>query len=882
MALSFLERVVGFCVRRPWTVLILSLILTLLAGYATVTRFAINTDTARLISSEVAWRRNETLLEKAFPQRADLIVAVIDGTTPEIADEAAERLASALPTDGGVIRSVRRPDAGPFFDRNGLLFLSVDEVTRTTEQLVQQQGFLGPLAADPSLRGVLGAITLGLRGVQAGEARLDDLAGPANALAGTIEQVNEGKPARLSWQRLLSGEEAAKDPKVERRFVLIQPVLDYGALQPAARATELVRRTVSELGLTRDQGVRVRLTGPAPLADEEFGTLAENAELNHAVTLVLIGLILFAALRSGRVILAVLVTLFIGLIVTAGLGLVVVGQFNLISVAFFALFVGLGVDFGIQFAVRYRAERYERPDDLPGSVVAASRGVGWPLTLAAVSLLAGFFSFLPTEFRGVSELGLIAGMGMIIAYVATLTVLPALIVLLKPPGEKAEVGMSALAVVDHWILNHRTLVNVATALVVLAGMPFLLKLPFDSNPMNLRSQQVESVATFLDLTRNPDTAPNTADVLAPSLAEAEPLAQRLAALPEVARVVWLKTFIPEDQEEKLAIIQDAAGLLSAVLTPVQVKRPPTDAETLAAIKAASTALTQAASRAEGAQAAPARRLAAALDALAASSPERRETAERAVTVDLKRLLERLRLLMSAAPITQENLPPEIVSGWVSSDGRARLEVFPKGNANDNEVLNRFSAAVRTVAPDATGAPIVITESGHTVTRAFLEAGLFALLAISAILYVALRNLRDVVLTLGPLVLAAIMTLQAAYLLGMPLNFANIIALPLIFAVGVAFHIYYIIAWREGVADMLASSLTRAIFFSAITTGVAFGSLCVSSHPGTASMGKLLALSLFFTLLAAFIIVPAFLGPPREAKHADDLGAEPVPAGQKSE
>jgi uncharacterized protein len=132
----------------------------------------------------------------------------------------------------------------------------------------------------------------------------------------------------------------------------------------------------------------------------------------------------------------------------------------------------------------------------------------------------------------------------------------------------------------------------------------------------------------------------------------------------------------------------------------------------------------------------------------------------------------------------------------------------------------------------------------------------------------------VALTLGPLVLATIMTLEAAYLLGLPLNFANIIALPLMLAVGVAFHIYYIIAWRAGVADMLASSLTRAIFFSALTTGVAFGSLCFSSHPGTASMGKLLALSLFFTLLAAFVIVPAFLGPPREAHQAEAFGAEP--------
>jgi predicted RND superfamily exporter protein len=236
-------------------------------------------------------------------------------------------------------------------------------------------------------------------------------------------------------------------------------------------------------------------------------------------------------------------------------------------------------------------------------------------------------------------------------------------------------------------------------------------------------------------------------------------------------------------------------------------------------------------------------------------------------------------MMTAEPITRENLPPEIVSDWIAADGQARLEVSPKGDANDNEVLSQFADAVRTVAPNAIGGPVTLVESGRTVVRAFVMAGLFALAAIFVILWVALRRALDVVLTLGPLVLAMLMTLEAAYLVGLPLNFANIIALPLMLAVGVAFHIYYILAWRAGVTDMLASSLTRAIFFSALTTGVAFGSLFFSSHPGTASMGALLALSLVFTLLAAFIVVPAFLGPPREKAHADALGPEPAP--QKS-
>ena len=226
------------------------------------------------------------------------------------------------------------------------------------------------------------------------------------------------------------------------------------------------------------------------------------------------------------------------------------------------------------------------------------------------------------------------------------------------------------------------------------------------------------------------------------------------------------------------------------------------------------------------------------------------------------MMSEIRQALGAQRVTIDTLPKDLRGEWISPDGLARLEVTPKGDNNDRIVMTKFAEAVQKVAPNASGAPVIVSEAGQTVTRAFLQAGLYALATIFVILAVALRNPIDVALTLGPLVLAGIMSLEAADLLGMSLNFANVIALPLMFGVGVAFHIYYVIAWRKGMVDMLASSLTRAIFFSSLTTGTAFGSLFLSSHPGTASMGEFLVISLFFTLLAAFIIVPAFLGPPR--------------------
>jgi hopanoid biosynthesis associated RND transporter like protein HpnN len=856
--------IVEFAIRRPWTVVALAILLTGLGLWLTVSRFAINTDTARLISPDIDWRRAELEYDRAFPGQFEVIAAVIDATTPEQADEAAEKLVDGLKQHPKLFQRVTRPDGGPFFDKNGLLFLPREELQKTMEQLGEQQGLLAPMASDPSLRGFQRLIGTVLGGIRMGAVTLEQLTGPFNQFAETFERTLAGQKARLSWRNLLNT--GSEQPKL-RRIVLAQPVLDFTALQPGAAGVDTVRQTARELGLTPENGVKLRLTGPVPLADEEFATVSENMELNTTLTILAVVLILFMALRSPKIIVAVLATLFAGLIVTSGLGLLLVGRLNLISVAFAVLFIGLGVDFGIQFAVRYRAERHHLRD-IRQALREAARGVGFSLTLAAISLAAGFLSFLPTDFKGVSELGLIAGMGMGIAFLASVTLLPALIVVMRPGKEAAPVETRALAAVDRWIEGHRKLVLGLTALVVLAGVPALLNLSFDSNPMNLRSQKVESVATYLDLAHDPDTSPNGIDVLAQSEEAVPDLEKRLRALPEVARTVSLSSFIPEDQPEKLAIIREATTNLEPILKPRQVAPPPTDEQRVEALRTASAAL----KKVEGAATSPgeraAARLAKALEQLANATPELRSAAEAAITVDFHRLLGGLRTAMTAETITRASLPAELVQSWVGRDGRARISVTPKENTDDKAASERFVSAVHAISPDATGAPVTIARSGQTIVQAFIEAGILALIAITLILWVALRRLLDVLLALGPLVLAGIMTLEAAQLLGVSLNYANIIALPLMFGVGVAFHIYYLLAWRQGVVDVLASSLTRAIFFSALTTGVAFGSLWASSHPGTASMGELLAISLVFTLLAAFIIVPAFLGPPPQAKRTE--------------
>lgn len=858
---TWAERLVRVSVHHPWPVIVAAILMTLAGGYVTATRFAITTETDQLIASRSQWILDKEAYEEAFPQTVRPILAVIDGETPELAEAAAAKLAAALSSHPGpATKSAWRPDGGPFFDRNGLTLLPMDQLKATLAQLEQQGPVLQALSGDPTLRGLTRLIQLG-----AGQGALSENAKLVGQLDDVVARVLKGEPARLSWQTLMSGGGADQDRR--RRFLLVDPILDFDALEPASNATSQIRKAAADLGLTPDKGVRVRLTGLAPLADEEFATVREGAPLHLGLTVVAIAVILYLALKSGRIIGAVLATTLAGLVMTVGAGLLMVGRFNVISIAVAALFLGLGVDFGIQVAVRYRDERFKL-DHAGGAMLTAAEGVGWSLTLAAASLLVGFFSFLPTSFTGVSELGLITGVGMIIAFVASLTLLPALIAVIGPPGESDSVETPWLATVDHWILRHRKLVVVASSALVVAGLPFLFRLEFDANPMHLRSETTEAVSTFLDLTHDPGMTPNTISVLAPSLDAARTLAARLQALPEVQRVVTPATFVPDDQDAKLAAIRATSAELSDIMQDRPPAPAPTDAELVASLRRTAEVLRAGKPDPKGDAKPDAKAvtdsLAGHLVQLADAAPERRAAAQAALTGGLPDLLRGLRGLLQPERVMFDTLPETLRADWLTKDGRARVEITPKGDANDNAVLERFTEAVKRVTPNVVGAPVDVVESRNLIVRAFATAAVLALVGIFAILTIALRHPRDVALTLGPLVIATIMTLETAYLIGMPLNLANIIALPLMLAVGVNFHIYYMIAWRNGVADLLASSLTRAIFFSSLTTGVAFGSLWLSHHPGTASMGKLLTISLVFTLAAAFVIVPAFLGPPRES------------------
>ena len=677
-------------------------------------------------------------------------------------------------------------------------------------------------------------------------------------MSGAIDKVLKGQPAYFSWSNQF---EAGASKPPTRQFVTISPVLHFDALQPGEQAENAVRQTAVDLKLP-EQGVTVRLTGPIPIADDEFNTLRQGAVENAIITIAAVLFILWLALHSARIILAVFFSVAVGLAVTAAAGLGLVGALNPISIAFFVLFVGIGVDFGLQFSVSYRAARYEH-HGLMGSLLDTAAINGGRLVMAALTTAAGFLSFLPTAYKGVSELGEIAGMGMIIALISSLTVLPALLRMLDPPAEARPLGYAFLCPLDRFLERHRVVIVAGTVAVVLAALPLLYWLQFDFNPMNLRNPKVELVATYLDISKDPEMAGRTAEILAPSLGQANKLAKTLQALPEVARAITLSSFTPDGQDQKLAAIKEKDGQLHDDLYPARVKAPPAGAELVSSLEATATSLGALAGERQGQGAQAAKHLSEALFSLAKAGPETRQKATDVLIPPLDITLGNLRRSLNPERVTLDNLPVALVAHWQTAEGRARVSVTPKGDANDNEVLSRFVDAVLKVEPAATGEAVGIQKAGETVVSAFIEAGIWALLSIAILLWLFLRRLSDVGLTLFPLILAALA--DARNLLGHRLQAEFREHYRVACPAGPGRRLQDLLHRRlaSGPNRSLGLTLTRAVFFSGLTTVVAFGSLWMSNHPGTSSMGQLLALSLACTMAFAILFQPLLMGPPRK-------------------
>lgn len=852
---ALLWRWMQVCINNPRTMLGVLLALCMIGFAIPAAGFlGINTDTSQMVSSSLPHRQAQIEFERAFPDEENRLAVIVRARSPDEADAFSEKLVGVLGARDDAISDIFAPNLDPFLTRNGLLYLESNELDETLGKMSQAAPIISRLGREPDLPSLYDAIADGL--LQEEEGVLPEATQSAFvALSATIEARLSGEPKPLSWQSIFAPE-PDNEIAARQRVISVAPVLDPSRVQPARPAVRAIKAAVLEAADDPDFDVEVGITGTQALRFEELSAVIDGIGLSLALSFVGVAILLFLTFRDYLLVATSLASLVVSIGITAGFASLIYTDLNLVSVAFLVLMVGLGIDFAIHLGLHVEEERCAGHRSRP-ALYRTTRFVGAALVLCAPTSALAFFAFSPTHFTGMAQLGIVSGVGVLVAFFVSITILPAVFAL-KPKSRRAPrpiIEHSARAAQLPRIGAIRSGAAIFVIVMGIGSLGLMSHIRFDADPMNLRDPKAQSVTSFDWLFEEENSQPFNLSVLEAGEDAALATAERLEALPEVADVVTLASFVPEDLYEKLDIIDIASIGLETAFEPndrtTEIEEgEPTPRERM---------LEGLAESGDDASA----RLLSAFNQFGEASANNAEL-QAALAGDVFRFwpsqYERLQALIYPDEITLEELPEPIKDRYVGEDDIWRVVVQPKEDLRDAEARSAFVDAVRDAEPRAAGSARSVLESGRVISKAMLTAVSLALVTVTILLYLVLRDVTLVSVILFTLILAGVLTSAAAVVFGMSFNFANIIALPLLIGVGADSGIHLGMRARrsDDAAQVYETSTPRAVFCSAMTTMVSFWTLSLSAHKGVQSMGIILTLAIGMTLLCTLLVQPWLL------------------------
>jgi hopanoid biosynthesis associated RND transporter like protein HpnN len=861
-SISSLDKFLGWwgynILRYPWVLLVFTLIICGSSLYYTINNLGVNTNTAEMLSPELSFQKNRQRTEAAFPYDAGVIILVVDAQTPEETSQAAIKLANTLAAQKQHFDSVYIPTENDFFKQQALLYLETDELEALAAKLSDAQPFIGHLAQNLHLQGLFSIINKALNQKNSLPMDLEPL---LNALNQSLNAEIQQQTYHLSWQELLASNKLNTESR--RTIVIARPKMNFNEILPAELALTAARLTVKNL-MAQMPTLNIRITGEIALEHEELESVTEGSAIAGIVSLILVCSSLWFGLRSIKLLLATFLALIFGLILTAGFATVAIGHLNLISIAFAVLYIGLGVDYAIHLCLRYRECRALGMNNNE-AICESIHSVGFSIFLCALTTSLGFLAFIPTDYSGVSELGLISGVGMFIGLFISLTVLPALLTIFSLKQVKPLPTSAAPLWLVNFPFHFSKPIKITAIILTISSIAVLTQLTFDSNSINLRDPRSESVSTIKELLTSKTDSPYALSALSDNLKQAQQIANDLKALPVVDNTILLTDLVAKNQNEKLAIIEELDLILGSQLNQFnQVHEKANTRQALVEFLSQISKVLQ--QQPQHLVALSLQQLQTNLQIFIAQADNNPAETYPALEENILGLLpytmERLRTSLTATEYNLADLPRHLTQHWISDEGLYRILIMPADNQNILENQLSFVKEVQAVSPGVTGLSVADQASGDAVVKAFIEAFSGALIAIVLLLLLILRNIKNTLLVILPLLLATLLTGASNVILNNPFNFANIIALPLLMGMGVdsGIHIMHRLHSNFNANEnLLQTSTARGVFFSSLTTMCSFSSLAFTPHVGTSSMGLLLALGIFFTLICTLIVLPAFSG-----------------------
>lgn len=883
-AASSLSRLVRVSTARPALTIGLCLALAVIGAVYTARALTFVTSSLELLPPQQLYVQRFKEYFREFGELNDIVV-VVEAPTVERAQGYADRLATDIRVLPGAGRVAYRIDPD-LFKGQALLYLSMDRLADLRDKILEHRTFIEEYAARPTLGQLLAGVSDEIArrvaagfidlGLDAGAPKRFD-AGFVHALLGVIGEGLDGEVGASPWARVFTpaGDDARSgyflsgDKKL--LFVLVEPRREAGNFTDNAQLIAAIRRTI---GALRPQypDVASGVTGAPALSSDEMVTSFHDSSGATALAAALTLALLLVVFRRAVEPLAMLAVLLVSLAWSMGIITATVGHLTIFSVMFISLLIGIGIDYGIYVCFRYQEELgLGRAPREALDIMARRTGPG--ILFGALSAAGTFGVLLLTDFRGIQEFGFIAGIAILMAFLAMMTLLPAVLVATRrraldrvhptrPTTTAAHDGMPAL---ERLVQRPVPILVVAAALTAysLAALPTVR---LDYNRLNLQAPGTESVIwerKIMESARSGFPALASAG----SLAELQSKQGAFERLPAVSDVMSVLTLIPKDQDAKIAVIRDVAPAVSRVRFGGALAADP--GEVRSALETLRQRLELGMREADPGATADTLRSAhelagTLLGRLAPGGGDltrRLDRVQASLQSDFAAKLRRLQENLAPRPVTVGELPEELKRKFLGTTGLFLMKIYPAIDTWDRDGAREFVSQLRSVDPAVTGAPVTSYEATRLMEAAYFHGTLYALALATGLAYVMLRRARETLLALTPLALGTLWTFGFMRIFGLSFNLANVWALPLIVGAAAEFGLNVVLRYREGDAEGLTAlprSTAMAVLLNGLTTIAGFGSLMVADHQGIFGLGLLLTVGASAGLASSLLVLPVLV------------------------
>ncbi|MGQ4807471.1 hypothetical protein NKDENANG_00823 [Candidatus Entotheonellaceae bacterium PAL068K] len=880
----------------PWCTVLVAVTLAGVALWYTGNALEFETSRNALASSSVRYTQIEEELEADF-DTIDYLVVVIEPSHMERGKQFVQALANRLRVDTQHFQHVIEKIDTSSLEGKKLLYLSPTELRFLQHRLDDAQDLIFDLSEAPGLVQLLTSINQEIAKALVTHWTRELFPAPAEPTSAApvqsldvsflgvlfteMERAIAAPDAylfRSPWERFflddgdVLSEEGYLTSKHDRfLFVLLDDRTTTGGFVKHAAPLRALRAHLQ--ALRHDfPDVQAGVTGGNALNTDEMVAAQHDTILATVIALIGVAALFIVAFRQIWRPLLVVAMLVVAVCWTLGLTTLTVGHLNILTVAFIPVLIGLGIDFGIHLLARYGEERAQN-QDFDTAIRAAYLHTGPGVAAAALTTSLAFYAVMFTDFRGLTELGFIAGSGLMLCLLASFTVLPALLALREQyrrvtPGVWQALRRDPLRGLTSY---PRTLLS-AIALLTLAGVLLLPAPRFDYNLLSLQAQDTESVIWEYRLHEESGRSSWYALSVANSLDELHRKKAQFSALPVVDRVASLASVIPQDQDIRLPLVKELAPYVEDVSGDWAEPEPIDLDKVSLMLQKIRFKLQRPASRWDPQKRPPEAELTATREALLAlqerlrtTSPEvmskALEAFQRALMADFAAKLALLQRNVDPTPIRLADVPDHLRQRFVSQTGRYLLQIFARDNIWERQPMQAFVTQLQAIDADITGPPVIAFHSIRQMQRGYTRGGLYALLAMVGVILLLFRRLRPTLMALIPVLFGGLWTMACMVLFEMQFNMANLVIFPLFLGIAVDDGIHLVhrmLENPEGAAAPLARSTGKAIVLTSLTSMVGFGSLMVAGHSGVFSLGLLTTISVGCSLVATLVVLPLVL------------------------